>query len=70
MLNEESRHRVQTLKELVEIYENLPTFKGMSIDDVKWLINTLIEMDDRYKEHKDCCLHEFNCKFGEELPNA
>lgn len=55
MLNPESRKRAEKLLENItlEIQGHL-TF-DISLGDIQWLAKTLVEMDDRYSEHKDCC---------------
>jgi hypothetical protein len=42
------------LKEIIEAKEKGKLY-DISIDELLWLANTVIEMDNRVKEHQDCC---------------
>jgi hypothetical protein len=45
-------------------------YTSISSRQLKEIAEKLKEMNNQMKEYQDCCLHEGDCKFGEELPNA
>jgi hypothetical protein len=68
MLNEPSRKKAEKLLELIiaEI-QGIETY-DITLGDIQWLAVTLLELDNGYKQHTDCCLpNKESCAYRKEI---
>ena len=62
MLNKEARNKADMLSKIVSVSKDASVFPKLTAYDIEWLANTVIWMDDRYKEHKNCCINKCTYK--------
>lgn len=64
MLNDQARKKAEELLKIISDEISGKDTYSLPLGDIEWLAVTLIEVDNRMVEHRDCCLpNRLACAF-------